>query len=298
MRLISDLYANSKDMIRLCDELIGYFRSIMILCTVRDSDGLIVASEAELTEMKQAASQFTPARAIEILNLLQSSYEKMARGVNKRVEMETVLIRICGVPDSGAQTAQPSQQVRQQPSPDQSAVIQSLLSRIESLERTVRSGLLQSRTAAPGVPIYGSTSDAGSKGAAEKGGASVDVRALSDTAKTYSDWNRILEALQSANQPAYSVLADSRAFINGKYLLIETGGFGRDMLRNAQVKESIRNIVRQISGIDCRLGPYTPSGAVQNNTSENKYRSDNTHLAFAEKIMQRAQEAGVDVEED
>ena len=94
------------------------------------------------------------------------------------------------------------------------------------------------------------------------------------------------------------MLANSRAYISGKYLLIETGNFGRDMLRNAQVKESIRNIVRQISGIDCRLGPYTPSGAVQNNTSENKYRSDNTHLAFAEKIMQRAQEAGVDVEED
>ena len=297
MKLIGELYANSKDMIRLCDELIGYFRSIMILCTVKDSDGLIVASEAELTELKQIAAQFTPARAIEILNLLQSSYEKMARGVNKRVEMETVLIRICGVPDGGTQAAQPSQPVRQQTSPDQSAAIASLLSRIEALERAVRSGLLQGRPSAQTVPIYGSTSEPGSKASGEKG-ASVNVRELSDSAKLYPDWNRVLESLQESNQAAYSVLANSRGFLNGKYLLIETGSFGRDLLRSAQVKESIKNIVRQISGIDCRLGPYTPSGAVQYNSSENSRISDSTPLASAELIMQRAHEAGIDVEEN
>ena len=141
-------------------------------------------------------------------------------------------------------------------------------------------------------------SDAQSLRPAEKGGAAVNVRELSDSAQLYGDWSRVIEVLQESNQAAYSVLANSRAFINGKYLLIETGGFGRDMLRSAQVKDSIKNIVKQISGIDCRLGPYTPSGAVQYNLSENKYRSDDTHLASAEKIMQRAQEAGVDVEED
>ena len=107
---------------------------------------------------------------------------------------------------------------------------------------------------------------------------------------------RMADEQLRAVKGSYGPSAD--AFINGKYLLIETGGFGRDMLRSAQVKDSIKNIVKQISGIDCRLGPYTPSGAVQYNLSENKYRSDDTHLASAEKIMQRAQEAGVDVEED
>ena len=301
MRLINELYANSKDMIRLCDELIGYFRSIMILCTVKDSDGLIVASEAELTELKQMAAQFTPARAIEILNILQSSYEKMARGVNKRVEMETALIIICGVPDNGTPAAQPSQ--RQTPSArpqqqDQSAAMNSLLSRIEALERMVRSGLLQSKAPVQTVPIYGSTAEPGSKPSGEKGGASVNVRELSDSASLFSEWNSVIEALQVANQAAYSVLADSRAFINGKYLLIETGGFGRDMLRNSQVKESIKSIVRQISGIDCRLGPYTPSGAVQYNSTEQNDQSSGVPFAAAETIIQRAQQAGVEVEED
>ncbi|MBQ9903007.1 MAG: DNA polymerase III subunit gamma/tau [Clostridia bacterium] len=301
MRLINELYANSKDMIRLCDELIGYFRSIMILSTVKDSDGLIVASEAELAELKQMAAGFTPARAIEILNLLQSSYEKMTRGVNKRVEMETALIRICSIPDSGTPASQPSppsNQVRQQSAPDQSAAMNSLLSRVEALERMVRSGLLQGKPAVQTVPIYGSTSEPGSKASGEKGGASVNVRELSDSAKLYGEWSRVIEALQVTNQAAYSVLADSRAFINGKYLLIETGGFGRDMLRNSQVKESIKGIVRQISGIDCRLGPYTPSGAVQYNSTEQNYPSGDTTFAAAEKIIQRAQEAGVEVEEN
>lgn len=298
MKLVSELYAASKDMIRLCDELIGYFRSIMILCTVKDSDGLIVASEAELTELKQTSAQFTAARAIEILNILQSSYEKMSRGVNKRVEMETALIKICGVPDNGTSAVQPPQQVIQQVSPDRAPALHSLVSRIETLERALRSGLPQGRPAAQAVPIYGSTSEPGSKNASDKGGASVNVRELSDSAQIYADWNRVMEALQETNQAAHSVLADSRAFINGKYLLIETGGFGRDMLRNSQVKESIKTIVRQISGIDCRLGPYTPSGAVQYNSSDSNNRSGESRPASADTIIRRAQEAGVAVEED
>ena len=297
MRLISELYANSKDMIRLCDELIGYFRSIMILCTVKDCDGLIVASEAELTELKQMASQFTAARAIEILNLLQASYEKMARGVNKRVEMETALIKICGIPDNGTPASPPPQSVGQPSSPNMTATLQSLLSRIESLERKVRSGLPQGRPMAQSVPIYGSTSEPGAKAPAEKSGVSQNVRELSDGAKLYPDWSRIMEGLQQTNPAAYSVLADTRAFVNGKYLLIEVGSFGREMLRNDQVKNSIRNLVSQISGIDCRLGPYTPSGAVQYTSNENNSSGDSP-ASFAEKIMKRAQEAGIDVEED
>ena len=297
MRLISELYANSKDMIRLCDELIGYFRSIMILCTVKDCDGLIVASEAELTELKQMASQFTAARAIEILNLLQASYEKMARGVNKRVEMETALIKICGIPDNGTPASPPPQPVGQPSSPNMTATLQSLLSRIESLERKVRSGLPQGRPTAQSVPIYGSTSEPGAKAPAEKSGVSQNVRELSDGAKLYPDWSRVMEGLQQTNPAAYSVLADTRAFVNGKYLLIEVGSFGREMLRNDQVKNSIRNLVSQISGIDCRLGPYTPSGAVQYTSNENNSSGDSP-ASFAEKIMKRAQEAGIDVEEE
>ena len=231
----------------------------------------------------------------------EAAYEKMTRGVNKRVEMETVLIRICGIPDSGI-SAQTSQQPSQSPrhsQPDQSTMIHSLLSRIEALERTVRSGALQGRPSAQStIPILGSTSDPGGKGNSDKGGASVNVRELSDTARAYGEWNRVIEVLEGVNQAAYSVLANSRAFINGKYLLIETGAFGRDMLRNSQVKDAIRGIVRQISGIDCRLGPYTPSGAVQINHAEQNAPSNESTVAAAEKIMQRAQQAGIDVEEN
>ena len=177
------------------------------------------------------------------------------------------------------------------------ATLQSLLTRIESLERKVRSGLPQGRPMAQSVPIYGSTSEPGAKAPVEKSGVSQNVRELSDGAKLYPDWSRVMEGLQQTNPAAYSVLADTRAFVNGKYLLIEVGSFGREMLRNDQVKNSIRNLVSQISGIDCRLGPYTPSGAVQYTSNENNSSGDSP-ASFAEKIMKRAQEAGIDVEEE
>ena len=296
MKLIAELYANSKDMLRLCDELIGYFRSIMILCTVKNADGLIVASEAELSELKQAASRFTAAQSIAILNLLQESYEKMTRGVNKRVEMETVLIRICGLSEDGRSVASSAPAVSQ--NTNQAAAINALLSRIEALEKAIRSSTVQqSAVSQPTIPILGSTSEPGKERPVLQQSTSVNARALSDAAKPYGEWNRALEMLESVNKPAYSVLADSRAFLNGKYLLIETGGFGRDMLRNSQVKDAIRQIVRQISAIDCRLGPYSPSGAVQYIPNDTNNPS-NQALSAAEKIKQRAEQAGIDVEEN
>lgn len=293
MKLVNELYANSKDMLRLCDELIGYFRNIMILCTVKNSDGLIVASEAELSELKQSASQFTASQSIDILNMLQTSYEKMSRGVNKRVEMETVLIRICEHSESRKTDKAPVDlSVPGQNTADNSAAINSLISRIETLERTVRSGIGINNTARATIPILGNTSEPGNKSSSGMSNASVSVRELSDSARLFGQWNQALELLESANKPAYSVLADSRAFINGKYLLIDTNGFGRDMLRNSQVKESIRSIIKQIAGIDCRLGPYSPSGAVQYN------KNQDTALPPIDVIKQRAAEAGITVEEN
>ncbi len=294
MRLISELYSNSKDMLRLCDELIGYFRNIMILCTVKNSDGLIVASDAELSELKQHAARFTAAQSIAILNMLQTSYEKMSRGVNKRVEMETVLIRICGVSenpntdDSGHKSPQPA---NAKPV-DNSGVINALLSRVEALERAMRSGMTATASTRAGtIPILGNTSEPGTSAKADTSKAAVSVSELSNDAKPFTQWNQALELLQTVNNAAYSVLADSRAYINGKYLLIDTNGFGRDMLRNSQVKESIRGIIRQIAGIDCRLGPYSPLEAVQYNKNENT-------VSPVDAIKQRAAEAGIEVEEN
>lgn len=310
MKLVSELYEGSKDMLRLCDELIGYFRNIMILCTVKNAEGLIVASEAELSELKQAAAGFTAVQAISILNLLQESYEKMARGVNKRVEMETVLIRACGV--GGEERQKPLPAATAAPVPN--ATVNALLSRIEALERAVQAGAATRHEKgvqqahdtgnAGKIPILGSTSEPGTAAqASANGNVSATVRELSDAARPYPEWNRALELLEQTNQGAYSVLSDSRAYRNGKYLLIETGSFGRDMLRNTMVKDAIRGIIKQLSGIDCRLGPYSPSGAVSymrtasapvnpSNTAEN------TAAAAVEAIRQRAAAAGITVEEN
>lgn len=296
MSLISDLYANSKDMLRLCDELIGYFRNIMILCTVKDPSGLIVASEAEFSELKQSASNFTAAQSVEILNMLQTSYEKMYRGVNKRVEMETVLIRICSFLDNLNSEPRPSAEpfIPKKNTVESKEVINSIISRIETLEKAVGSGNLSSGLSRVTIPILGNTSEPGSKSQSDASSSklSVSVKELSNSANPFGQWNQALEMLAGINKPAYSVLSDSRAFINGKYLLIDTNGFGRDMLRNSQVKESIREIIKKIAGIDCRLGPYSPSKVVQYNKNED------TALPPIDVIKQRAAEAGIAVEEN
>ena len=312
MRLVNELYARSKDMIRLCDELIAYFRSIMILCTVSQPEGLIVASEAELSELRLSAARFTAAQAVHILDLLQASYERMARGVNRRVEMEMVLIRICSDSDADTSHKAAAPTASAVASYDNSAAIKGLLARTEALEKAIRAlpnAQRPSGTAEEKIPILGTTSEPGLSGSSTKpaGNVPASVRELSDGAKPYGEWNKALEMLQESNQAAYSVLSESRAFLNGKYLLIEVGGFGRDMLRNAFVKNTIRQIIRQISGFDCLLGPYSPSSAVRYTQEApgvpyaehlTDPSAENTAASAAALIRQRAAEAGIAVEEN
>ncbi len=300
MRIVSELYEGSKEMLRLCDELIGHFRDIMILCNVQNPENLIVASDAELNALKESAGRFAPARTIKILDVLQESYEKMLHGANRRIEMETALLKLCNIEDSPR--VSDSGGAKAETHRSQSSDIQPLLRRVEDLERKLA---VMSLNTPSSIPILGATSEpaekreASSSSARDKGGTApkeslaVSSKRLSADAKPFAQWGEALELLKSVNQPAYSVLSGSNAFVSGKYMLIQTNGFGRDMLRNSQVKGYIKAILRKITGSDFLLGPYNSSEENNNKTQE----SDDS-VSAAEAIKKRAAEAGIKVEEN
>ena len=62
--LISELHANSCDMERLCGDMINHFRNLMIVKTVKSSDGLIVCTDEEQKQYKAQSEKFTwPSRS-------------------------------------------------------------------------------------------------------------------------------------------------------------------------------------------------------------------------------------------
>ncbi len=96
LSVTGELYDMSKDLTRLCEELIGQLRNIMLLkVSPQTADKLIVCMPDELEKLKALAEKSPLETVMHRLEVLQQCRERMARVINKRVEFEMTLIRLC-----------------------------------------------------------------------------------------------------------------------------------------------------------------------------------------------------------
>lgn len=93
---INELHNRSCDMERLCNELTNHFRNLMICRAVKDPKDLIVCSEQELSEYIGSASRYSMDYILEVLNVLGDTVSNLRKGLNRRVEMEMAIIKLCG----------------------------------------------------------------------------------------------------------------------------------------------------------------------------------------------------------
>lgn len=92
---VNTLHNNSCDMERLCNELTNHFRNLMVCKAVKSPKDLIVCSDEELAEYQRCASAYSMDFILEALNVLGDTLTNLRRGLNRRVEMEMAIIRLC-----------------------------------------------------------------------------------------------------------------------------------------------------------------------------------------------------------
>ena len=127
LALVDTLYRSAKDMERLCAEWVAYLRNLMVLHSVRDVGELVIATPDELDALRAQAQKMGLATILHMMEVLQSTLDRLKSGVSRRVEMEMAVLRLCD------------------PKLDDSKA--ALLHRIEVLENALRNGA--SRTSPP-----------------------------------------------------------------------------------------------------------------------------------------------------
>ena len=96
LSITGTLYDMSKDLTRLCEELIAQLRNIMLLIvSPQTAEKLIVCMPEELERLRGLAEKAPLDTVMERLALLQQCRERMMKVINKRVEFEMTLIRLC-----------------------------------------------------------------------------------------------------------------------------------------------------------------------------------------------------------
>lgn len=112
---INELHNRSCDMERLCNELTNHFRNLMICRAVKNPKDLIVCSEQELSQYMNSASGYSMNYILEVLNVLGDTVTNLRKGLNRRVEMEMAIIKLCG--SEAAAVAVNCAPVKVQPAP-------------------------------------------------------------------------------------------------------------------------------------------------------------------------------------
>ena len=298
LTLIGRLHGASRDMERLCTELIDFYRSLMVIKSVPDPAGLIVAPPAELARLREEAALYELPAVLHCMEGLQDALERLRSGASRRVEMEMALLRLCA-PDLDSGTA-------------------ALLRRVKALEDRVKSGwqpasagtsaatappvsaapcppvpseeaplpfeppvsAAKSPVSAGGIPLpdesppetpaRGRTVEeppAGPSSSASRpvqpSDAGADAAGAGEA--PFSRWNDVLETLSTACPPMYGVLIGSTAVLRGDYVLIETDNelfkslVGRDG-NKAILVEAIRGITGRAHRIGIKKKPAAPEG--------------------------------------
>lgn len=246
VEVIQKLYDLSKDMQKLCNELIAQFRNIMIANAAPGSERLLNCMPSETEKIKKYASDLTTGEIFDKLNLLQECNERLSRATAKRVEIEMCMIKLCGT--ARTNTIDNSE----------------LYAKIDMLEKKLAAA--PQAAAAPSA-YNNKPAPAPAPHADSKPGNQVEFSKLKlEDFKPVNRWAEILECFAEICPPASGALIDSYALENQGYMLISTSSrFFIGLIKNkenfAKLTEAIYRVTGQHYNVRARCTAPAESAA-------------------------------------
>lgn len=245
--VIDELYGMSKDMQKLCDELISQFRNVMIAKAVPNNINLLACMPSELERIKALADRLSLEEIMHILEILQAGNERIARVSSKRVEIEMCLLKLCSqAAGQSVQTAAAGT--------DLTAKLDILEQRLAAVQQ-VQQGQQNNYNSIPTVQNnnnYQSTQQT----AYSKPAAALPVQNQGDLSKMKPEdfvredrWTDILEKFAEICPSVNGALSGSYAMTGGGFMLIYTeNSFFMKLLKNKENAEKLQEAVIAVTG--------------------------------------------------
>ena len=306
---IAELRQQSVDMRRLCMELAGHYRNLM-LCSLPGGTDLLTGTSPEEETAYAERKGFPQAEAIRAINAFGQALEKMSRGTDQRIELELAVFSLTqpqAAPVQAAATVQVVQPTAPQPFAATPAafsaappVVQS--ARTVTLPPTVQEKVQQEpeelpppddepeflqpelRPASP-VPQQAPSADS-----VPSVKPPVPRRAVpqqeAGPLEPFPQWALVLADLEETDGMMISFLRGTRAYYDGKHVLFECSDAFRDYIRNnREVSKKLKETIYRVTKIRCSIGPYE---APKNEENGNPQMS-------LDQTLQNMQALGVDV---
>lgn len=269
LEIIDRLYSESKDMARLCDELVEHFRALMLIKTIKNPRDILIMSDDEFEQAVTQSDYLSLADIVFYMDVLSRAYQRMGRGTGDRTELEMALVKLSATELDGTvealtarvtalekavkrgitvNYAQPAQQSVQAEAA-QSASVPNTQTEVEEPFAKTEPEHKKAPVAKPAPEV---------KSVAQR--ASVNLDELYDNAVPFARWVEVVDSLKSVSRSIAAAFAGSTAYESGNYLLIDTNNeLAFDLLRQNGRRTEIKQTLLELTGKNYSLGPYKRS---------------------------------------
>ena len=285
METVDRLYGESKDMARLCDELIAHFRALMLIKSLRRPRDILVMSDEEFEQAQTRSDYLSLADIVYYMDVLSRAYQRMGHGTGDRTELEMALVKLSA--------------------PELDATNEAVAARLTALERAVKRGIQAQAAPAEAVQPAEDKKEASSAPADEKPenpenpekpaapqpapekaeqpekprqqsepalaqpapaqrasaqkASAKNLEELYKNARPFPQWVEVVDGMKGISKSISAAFVGSTAYESGSYLLIDVkNSIAFELLRHSSRRQEIRDIIRDITGTRYNLGPYRP----------------------------------------
>ena len=245
LEVTAQLYDMSKDLTRLCDELILQLRNVMLIkATPKTAGDIITAMPDEMERLRKLAEKNELPKIMEHLKQLQFCREHMGHVINKRVEFELALIRLC----SG---------IHDEPVSSVSSVNSGAMEKIRLLENKIAD---MEKGKVSFTPKQNEVLTASAPNVEnEPPNVRIDIKNLkTDELEPCIKWDDILSEFQHINPSVAGSLDGSKAYLKGNVMCIETPNrffislFKSDKNNAISLRKAIFNVLGRYYNISAR----------------------------------------------
>lgn len=269
LEIVGRLYSESKDMARLCDELVEHFRALMLIKTIKNPRDILIMSDDEFEQAVTQSDYLSLADIVFYMDVLSRAYQRMGRGTGDRTELEMALVKLSATELDGT--------------------VEALTARVTALEKAVKRGITVNYAQPAQQSVQAEAAQSASvpntqteveepfakpepehkkapvakpapevKPVAQR--ASVNLDELYDNAVPFARWVEVVDSLKSVSRSIAAAFAGSTAYESGNYLLIDTNNeLAFDLLRQNGRRTEIKQTLLELTGKNYSLGPYKRS---------------------------------------
>ena len=291
---IAALRQQSVDMRRLCMELAGHYRNLM-LCALPGGTSLLTGTSPEEEAAYLQRKDFPQADAIRAINAFGSALEKMSRGTDQRIELELAVFSLtqpmAATPVQVAAASQPVAFPAPQPftstpvaavPPVQSAAPDSVVPPVQTDDPPLPPDPEFLQPELPPIP----QPTAPAAPAAQPAPCRREPPKEAGPLEPFGYWPAVLADLEENDAMLISFLRNTRAYYDGRRVLFECSDAFRDYIRsNREVSKKLKESIYRVSHIRCSIGPY----------EEPKADESGTPVVSIDQTLKSMQALGVDI---